>query len=229
MAYLTDYDLTELREIRKLTTQLVTERDVLRTELTYTKQAVAELTTQVEYYDDELNNCQMALQIAIHQLAPPLTIGPKPVTPARRWIKDTWLSNSDAGTELAKAEVLWIASEYQRAINSLSLLLKKSDLTSAVRIDAKLLLSSIQRDCDRPCEALIQVEEALNIATRRKEHQLVGKAQFHRALCLFEADKFGDAAWCVGLAAGTDQHANKITELKQKIQDKIDILPTKPQ
>lgn len=103
---------------------------------------------------------------------------------------------------LGAAEALWKKKQHQPALASLDVLLAKEATSADCRVEAKLLKSAILRDTGSASGALVQVEEALDIAKSYDElYNLCGKAQFHRGVCLFELARFEEARWALNFAS----------------------------
>ncbi|KAI9848056.1 MAG: hypothetical protein M1837_001158 [Sclerophora amabilis] len=211
----TNSDL-DFNALRRLCILLIEERDCLKTELKYANLAMDEFSSQVKTSNTLLEQANVAL--AAHNANSNLQR-------KSSWIWGSWLPSAVDSYFLNDAETAFRESHWQKAINLLSTLVLRRNITSRTRVNAKLLMATVLRLCDQPRRALVLSEEALSIAHRQHLTDLIGKAQFYRATCLFDAREFADASWCLGLAAGTPDFAEKIAEWKAKSETERQGLP----
>ena len=138
------------------------------------------------------------------------------------WLMKAWLSTSKSRHYLGSIEDLWTKQKHQSALKELEKLLFREDITTDVRINAKLLQSCILRDNGQAARALIQAKEALDITKRYDAfYDLRGKARFHVGLCYFEVGKFKEAEWSFCLASYAKGHASEVEMWKTLAQDEL--------
>lgn len=237
MASAEDTDFTSGQNIHDLVLALVNDRDRLRIELAAANQVIEELSCQNSTYESLVRDAHSALQFWDTYYA--VSIGKQTCRPAswswgdfllwknkegpsqrRILIEGTWLPDPAFKVHLEEAEQLFKNSKFQRALNSLSTLLAKTDINDKVRVNAMLLTSDILRTCDRFPRALSFAEDALRLANANLDVVLVGKAQFYRGLCLYAMEHFAEASWCFSFAAGTVHHVEDIKCWKARAEDR---------
>ena len=216
-----DHGPHQLREVRgddieirrgDLPTHLIIEeRDTLRVELTAFRQINKELAAQISAYSHLLKKAEAILQgdttlkttiigftkFENSQSAAPITTA---------WIRGTWLTESNQEPFLGQAELFFERTLFKAAMISLRRLLERTDIPITVRIDAELLMSAILRTTDDLPPGLAHAEDALRMAYGAQDIRLMGKAHFHRGICLYKMEAFAEASMSFTLALNTAHH-----------------------
>ena len=199
-------------EIYLRLTQIINDRDRMKTELSYAESTIVELDAQNRELHRLLKSAQDALRSSDDK--EPTQIHPRDLDLSHKaeWIGGVWLSCVNMTPQLAEAEAIWKGGKPQQALALLTSLLREERLKSAHRINAVLLYSAILRCNGDFTGALHHAEEGLSLATQTDQRQLAGKAQFHRGLCYLYLENFADARWSFVLASYTEGHAAIIQE-----------------
>ncbi|KAI9797453.1 MAG: hypothetical protein M1833_005493 [Piccolia ochrophora] len=199
--------------------ELVQECNRLRISLIYATQDAKQLSLQNRLSSRLLQQAQSKLKDVVSQA--PKAANPAPVEADQvgSWMFGHWLPDPSLRSIVGDAELQFKRSESQRALATLSALLLK-DISKEARVTAKILLSVVLRTCDRPCEALTHLEEAIPVADRSSMFDLIGKAQFHRGLCYNDMELFAEASLCFSLASGTKHHEERLGKLKEEAEAK---------
>jgi tetratricopeptide (TPR) repeat protein len=206
-----------IEEAKAMLLKIVRERDELRIELAHAKTAIIELENQNVEYDRLLSNANNQLyesdpkRFAI--LAP------------QEWI-GTWQCDPEHYPALVPIEKVWRNGHLQQALNMMPAMLERKDFGVRHRINARILFSAlIQCSGDNFRVACQYAEEALQIASEAQIHELAGKAQFHRGLCYYFLSEWANAKWCLHLASHLKDHAQTISECREKAERNLDLLP----
>ena len=206
-----------IEEAKESLVEIARERDELRVVLSHAKTAIIELENQNIELDRLLSNAHFQL----HESNPKrfATLAPK------AWI-GTWQSDPEQYPALVPIENVWRNGHLQQALNLMPAMLERKDFGVRHRINARLLFSAlIQSSGENFRTALQYAEEALQLASAAKLHELAGKAQFHRGLCYYFLSEYADAKWCLILASHLDDHAQTIMECRQKSEQNLELLP----
>ena len=202
--------------------KLIAERDLLQSKHAYDQSAIQELQRQNRQLSLLLAQAQFSLQKKdlddkttkrkTINLAPSSQKAPSKEEVVRDWIGGTWLSHPDG--PLAPIEVAWIKKSAQAALALLSILQASPEYPLqplSLRVNTSLLFSAILRSSSSLQSATSYAEEALNLALENSlDHNLVGKARFHRGLCYLYAERWADASWSFYLAHGTEGHEEMV-------------------
>lgn len=201
-----------MEEFKTQLVQIIKERDELRTELAHAKTAIIELENQNIELDRLLANAHSQLY------ENDSTRSSDPI-PKAQWI-GTWLRLSPAMyPALAPIETIWRNGNLQHALKLMPTMLERNDFGHSHRINARLLYSAlIQSSGGNFHIALQYAEEALQIASELRLHELTGKAQFHRGICYMYLCMYANARWSFILASHLEDHAQTIVEFKQKAE-----------
>lgn len=199
-------------DIKGQVVQIIKERDELRTELAHAKTTIVELENQNIELDRLLSNAHTELY------ANDSTRSSDPV-PKASWI-GTWKRSSPVDyPALVPVEMAWSNGNLQHALNLMPTMLERTDFGHHHRINARLLYSALIQSSGRNFQiALKYAEEALQIASELRLHELASKAQFHRGICYLYLCEYSNAFWSLTLASHLDDHAKTIVESKQKAQ-----------
>lgn len=210
------------KEILATLAQMVSDRDRLQIELTYSKSTISELEAQNREYHRLLSAAQEAL-LLIRPAKPAQTVSPD----AQR-IGGTWVSSLTTAALLSPAEAAWKSGKTQQALALLTPFFGQEHAHN-IRIDAGLLRCAILRSSGDIAGALRHAEETLRLATNTCQHTLIGKAQFHRGLCCLYLNRYADAKWCFVLASHTEGHADLVEEsLQMAIEKWEELAPGNP-
>ncbi|KAL9126656.1 MAG: hypothetical protein Q9217_004332 [Psora testacea] len=203
--------------IRELLQGIIKERDQLRLELRVAKVAIVEMENQNIELDRLLSNAH-----ALVMAADPRSVF---ATTKTSWI-GMWESSPTEYPSLAPVEELFRAGQKQRALNSMPSLLKRTDLDDRHRVNGRLLYAAmLQSTGSNLTTALSYAEEALRISYEVRLHELVGKANFWRALCHLSIDEFANAKWCLALASHLSGHTTLIEVCKRIVEQQLICLP----
>ncbi len=206
------------QEILAALQSIVSERDALRNELSIAKQTITELELQNTQFDRLLTKAHR------HFYTPDPDRGPVS-PPPKTWI-GTWLSSPLDYPALLPVEEAWRNGHLQQALILMPALLAREDLDEYHHVNCRLLYSAlIQSNGSDFSMALQYAEEALQIATDHKLHQLVGKAHFHRGLCYLYMGEPAKAKWCFVLSSHLDYHEKIIEECRLAAEKEVDALP----
>lgn len=199
--------------------RIIKERDDLRLELAHAKTTIVELESQNIELDRLLSNAHTQLY------ANDSSRSSDPV-PKASWI-GTWKRSSPLEyPALVPVEMVWSNGNLQHALNQMPAMLERSDFGHRHRINARLLYSALIQSSGRNFQiALNYAEEALQIASELRLHELAGKAQFHRGICYLYLGKYANARWSFILASHLDDHAQTIIESKQKVEKFLQEMP----
>ena len=218
--------LVNIKQLHESVVALTKERDALRTELLYAKQVIQQLASHGQQCLEAFDEASVALDRVIRATSvgsPKLSTAPEPSS--GEWVKGVWLRSIPDRSFLGEAEEEWHQYNYQRALALLSKLLVRPDLTNKTRINAKLLLCSILRDCDRPGQGLAIAEEALELAGKCDDQDALRKTQVFRGLCLLSMCQYAEASWSLALGQGTKHYDTKIQEWKATCDQKCWAVP----
>lgn len=161
--------------------QLIREKKTLQEELRLHKEMIRQLSKENEMLRDFCFRGQFTLKSALGN------------SEGSGWIRGTWLSCSKTVPCLLYAEKAWKDGDDQKALLSLSSLLKRNTLKCGHKIQVNLLCSAILLSSGNSSLALGNAETALAMALEKKVHDLVGKAQFHMGLCYLDLEIYGEA------------------------------------
>ena len=211
------------------------ERDTLRAKLNYSQSAIIELQRQIRELDELLTEANERLR---EREEPPSSISATPSTVhpdsprvsyastkssrtnvGATWIGGTWRAGGTEHAIIRSAEAVWQAGSAQRALEMLDPLVVGNNTAPAEHVSACLLVSSILRTAAQLERALQYTEKALEAARKHDLHALIGKTQFHRALCLLHLNRYADAAWCFVLASHTKGY-EELAELNRIMAEK---------
>ena len=180
--------------------QILRDRDAFATENKYLKSLMAAQQLQIQRYEELLR----------------ISRGEQPQSeiPVGRdvgvWAAGTFLYLPSEDSHLAPVvTVLQQTHGKQRALALLTILLGQ-ELSDTQRISGLLLLSTILRGSHQDTKgeilqkALASTDQALVLATDLINPKLVGRAHFHRAVCLLHLNRFAEARWSLALASDTD-------------------------
>lgn len=210
-------DLPGNQEILAALKSIVSEREALRHELAIAKQTITELELQNIEFDRLLNNAHK------HFYSPDPDKG-SVSPPPKGWI-GTWLSSPLENPALFPVEEAWRHGHLQQALAMLPALLIHEDLGEYHHVNCRLLYSAlIQSTGSELSIALRYAEEALQIATDQKLHQLVGKAHFHRGLCYLYMGEPANAVWCFILSSHLDRHERIIDSCRRVAEKEVEAL-----
>ena len=180
--------------------QVLDDRDSLATENKYLKSLVVAQQLQLQRYKELLRISrgeQPKFQIPLGQ-------------DRGIWAAGTFLYLPSEDSHLATVvKVLQQTHGKQRALALLTILLGQ-ELSDTQRISGLLLLSTILRGSHQDTrgeilqKALTSTDEALVLAANLQNPKLIGRAHFHRAVCLLHLGRFADARWSLALASNTD-------------------------
>lgn len=210
--------LPNSQEILAALKSIVSERDALRHELSVAKQTITELELQNTEFDRLLTIAHKQF----YTLDPPRG----PVSPLRKsWI-GTWLTSPLDHPSLSPVEEAWRSGRLQQALTMMPALLAREDLGEYHHVNCRLLYSALIQSSGSDFSIALQyAEEALQIATHQKLHQLVGKAHFHRGLCYLYIGEPAKAKWCFILSSHLDYHEDIIEECRLSAEKEVDALP----
>ncbi|KAK4693185.1 hypothetical protein P7C71_g4163, partial [Lecanoromycetidae sp. Uapishka_2] len=163
-----------MEDLKAHVIQIIKERDELRTELAHAKIAIVELENQNIELDRLLGNAHTQLY------ANESSRSSHPV-PKASWI-GTWKRlDSQSFPALVPVEMAWCNGSLQHALNLMPTMLERTDFGHRHRINARLLYSALIQSSGGNLQIALQyAEEALQIASELRLHELAGKAQFHR-------------------------------------------------
>lgn len=208
-----------MEEFKAQLVQIIKERDEIRTELSHAKTAIVELENQNIELDRLLANAHTRLY------ANDSTRWSNPV-PKASWI-GTWKRSSPLlYPALVPVEMEWCNGNLQHALNLMPTMLERADFGHRHRTNARLLYSALIQSSGKNFHvALKYAEEALQIASELRLHELAGKAQFHRGMCYLYLCEYANAKWSFILASHLDDHAQTIVESKEKAEKFLRELP----
>ncbi|KAH0547635.1 hypothetical protein FGG08_000124 [Glutinoglossum americanum] len=199
-------------QVSQAVAKILKERDELRIETTYQGQIVGQLGRQLDYYESLLISTQCELKAYR-----PHGLKNKEADDGV-WI-GTWLSTKKGKFALGPAETAWSKREHQRAIAILDAIILGGGENNDIKIRARLLKAVVGRDCGLKKEALVESEDALQMAIEKQLYDLAGMAQFHRGVCFFHMEKFAEASFCFSLAAHTRNYCDQVSVWKQMAEE----------
>ena len=222
-------------ELAPVLVAMTAERDTLRAKLKYSQSAIIELQRQVRELDDLLTEANERLgereetpgsvpatPSTVHPNSPRVSYASTTSTrtgAGATWIGGTWQAGGTEDATIRSAEAVWQAGSAQRALEMLNPLIVSNNSVPTDHVSACLLVSSILRTATQLERALQYTEKALEAARKHGLHALIGKAQFHRGLCLLHLNRYADAAWCFVLSSHTEGY-EELAELNRIMAEK---------
>ncbi len=209
------------------------QHDELKSELATARRLIEDLLEQNSSYRALVKKLKTSLEGWVHWFLRNGGNGPaherprsyevQPAAPQRgpEWIRGNWLSDPDDPSSrslLAKAEDLYRRNEDTEALNEVSTLLNRTDISDTERAQAQLLHAAILSASNNPGPALYHAEMGFILANKAGSIELVCNAQFHRGIAFLGLLKFAEASHCFSLAEGTPLHAEEITPWKARAE-----------
>lgn len=208
----------ESHEVKAALHQLINERDHFRKELAIALQAIDELQFQIIEFDRLLANAHRQLYIHDPRRASRSAL-------PKNWI-GVWQSSPQEFPALVCVEDAWRNGHLQSALNQMPTMLERSDFGHQHRVNARLLYSAMISSSGANFPIALQyAEEALQLASKYRLHELAGKAQFHRGLCYFYLSEPAKAKWCFILASHLKDHAETIQDCQLRAEQQVNALP----
>lgn len=193
---------------------LINERKDARTLAKYQSQVITQLERQLDFYESLLASTHPEL-------------GPYPLSEPKDnengiWV-GTWLSTKTSRSVLGPAETAWSKQENQRALAMLDVAILGG--RTKEKIWARILKAVILRSCGLKPEALAESEQAAEIASGKRYHDLTGMAQFQRGICFFHLEQYAEASLCFSLAAFTRNYGEQVHVWKQMAEEMRQLYP----
>ena len=133
------------------------------------------------------------------------------------WIRGTWLL-SHPSDRLHPIELVWQSGQAQRALVLLATHLTL-DLEVNERVSAKLLTCAILRCNGCHERALLEAEEALDLAEASNLRGLKGRAMCQRGFCYLHLNKLREARWCFVLGNSANGY-QKLVDINMEMLDR---------
>ena len=207
-----------IQQVTAACRKLVEERDYWRKEASILNQANMELQFENLELDRLLTNAHRQIYADSPERLSGYSI-------AKSWI-GTWESSPEEYPALICVEDAWRNGRLQAALNQIPPMLERKDFGHHHQVNVRLLYCAmISSSGANLLVALHYAEEALQLATKHRLHELAGKAQFHRGLCYLYLDEPAKASWCFLLASHLEGHAETIKECQIRAERHAEALP----
>lgn len=192
---------------------IISERDRYKKDLAIARMTIAELESQNAEYDRILSNAHAAQASDDEPVlaAPPV------------YLVGHWVASPTEYPLLSSIEEIWRKGNLQQALCRMPALLNREDLDHRHRVNVRLLYSALlQQSHENLPKALRYAEDGLAIASEVRLHELAGKAQYWRGVCLMMLDEYAKADWCFVLASHLAHHGPSIEEFRRNIRHALD-------
>ena len=201
---------------------LIEERDELRNMVTYLKSAMAALEMQNKRYAEMLETAG----------APPHSSDPSG-SAAVDWVAGNYLYRYSVDHHLMDSINTYREQKSsQRAMALLSLKISTGNMTDAQTVHAQLLLTAMLRASSDSRntggvldQALALADDALHMAEKLGDHNLVSESHFHRGSCYLHLNMLANAKWSFVLASEAPGYSELAELQRQVVESKIDALP----
>ena len=202
--------------------QLIEERDNLKNIVAYLKSSINVLEIQNKRYAEMLETARAPLNSSI----------PSEST-AVDWVAGNYLYRHSVDHHLMDSINTYREQKSsQRAMALLSLEISTGKMTDAQTVHAQLLLTAMLRASSDTQntggvleQALALADDALQIAEKLGDHNLVAESHFHRGSCYLHLNKLANAKWSFTLASEAPGYSELAELQRQVVESKIDALP----